>query len=1205
MTQPRLGTTANVFLIGVLLTIQAAIAPASVMAASQPDGSGTAADSANVVIVDRRSEPSYQAVDGFAQDAQGFVWLATRSGPVRFNGRFYDTFATLSDDLSPISEPARDIVAHPERGVWIATGTVRHLDPWSGACTDHQVQAQRIVGADNVLWTWHEGAFSLYDVSNGQLAFVRSVPFTSRGDIDELPMVSIDGNLYVGDGIGVTTISTEGNLQTHAVPSGVTGLTPSSSGGVWLASPSGLWSFEGDRRPQRATGLPDESDDVRGNPTAGIVERYDGRVWIGFDTGYFEGFDPTLDLWSLATEVPNPAGTVTAAFEDSFGGLWIGRSEDRVDRLSRAQLIEHYIPLTFEPTDDGREPGLLSIAFTRSGALLATTDMGGGLQRYSAETRSWNRVSVFDPVEEGDSPVVPQELNSFVSTTNFDWLVTQDDGLFRVNPFNGHVDTVRLADSSGIGRAVADDFDRVWIAGPGFGVQALSEAAAPIHHFSPDTSPPIANLIADAIWADEDRVLIGGDAGLESIDLESNRVVRFNADAGTLHGRSVNSIHVDPTGAIWLATSAGLEKIDPGATQSTMLDSFQFASPGSAHTLTAVDDGRRLWVGGAKAIVLVDIATSDLVGAFGSADGLPDGAELIQMMDTAPSGATYVAGTSGIVQLTPNPQPPRAAPEIDLYVRCASGCVINGDGEISLNASEARFEFDAASSITGTGLRVEYSLQGADTSARSTEIGGSSVLYQDLQPGDYELQAAVVDIEGQRIAELSTLGTADALTFQIRQSWWRSDTGRFILFILGVAIVVTFLALNQRTNRQRQLQLEATVSERTLALDEARHAAEQALTAKSNLMSQVSHELRSPLMNISGSAELLLLDELSTSQRQHVATIVTSGGHLASLIDDLLDLGVRDGAAFPIRLGSVDVCKLVESVATSAQSRAAGREIDIRSQVGRGLRGRYITDERRLRQALSNLINNAIAHTDATGIIVSVQHVPREEPAISAAPLGETLRFAVLDNAGSFDSAQFGRLIEAFERTERGRQTSGLGLGLAITSGIVRRFGSTLDVVVEPGKTTAFSFDLILQHPVRGEDPPTIDLVDGNSSHTRRALIVDDEAMVRSVLAQMLAHLGWIAIEASNGSDALRLVDDFQFDLVLTDLMMAPVPGTDLATELRQRSDIPIIAVTGAGVPSRGSFDVLLHKPVSLADLTAAIASVDNRVSTKNAELRE
>jgi two-component system, sensor histidine kinase len=375
-----------------------------------------------------------------------------------------------------------------------------------------------------------------------------------------------------------------------------------------------------------------------------------------------------------------------------------------------------------------------------------------------------------------------------------------------------------------------------------------------------------------------------------------------------------------------------------------------------------------------------------------------------------------------------------------------------------------------------------------------------------------------------------------------------------------------------------------------LALDEA----EAASRAKSDFLATLSHEIRTPLNGILGMSEAMAAGPLDDAQRERLEIVRQCGQALLAQVSDVLDLAKIEAGKLRLEEIEFDLGLLVDTAAGAFAVLAKAKGLAFRIEID-AARGIYRGDPTRLRQVLYNLFSNALKFTEAGAITVEAE------------PVGEGVRFCVRDSGVGMTAEVAAGLFEKFAQGEAStaRRFGGTGLGLAICRELVEMMGGQISVASAPGEGARFAFDL----PLARVATPAARLPISAEHHgadltALRVLAADDNPINRLVLKTLLGQTGLQLEVVEDGRAAVEAWRNGAFDVILMDVRMPGMDGTEATRAIRRaeaaegRPRTPIIALT-ADVMSHqlaefaaAGMDAHVAKPVEMARLFEAIEMV-------------
>lgn len=437
-------------------------------------------------------------------------------------------------------------------------------------------------------------------------------------------------------------------------------------------------------------------------------------------------------------------------------------------------------------------------------------------------------------------------------------------------------------------------------------------------------------------------------------------------------------------------------------------------------------------------------------------------------------------------------------------------------------------------------------------------------------------------------------GEAGTLAEPLRVSLFKAYA--VLLLLLGVGAWWLVLTEESRqvaqeeSNKQTSLLMQEIEEHRKTdaKLQQAMASADAANRAKSRFLSDMSHELRSPLNSILGYAELLAQDpQLPASRRDSVDVIRQSGEHLLALIDDILDIARIEAGKLRLERESFDLTVLIQQLVEMFQVETERRSLAFRCQMldplPRWVRG----DEKRIRQILINLLCNAVKFTEHGEVLLRVGYG------------GEVARFGIVDTGVGIAADEIDRIFQPFQRGNHGGSgpIQGSGLGLTISRLLAELMGGELTVSSRLGAGSEFRLRLFLPEQGRPVERVQQQPVGGYRGRRRSLLAVDDQAEQRRLLVNLLTPLGFDLSEAANGAECLQKVQAAPPDLILLDLVMPGMDGLELTRRLRSectyRGPILMVSANAFAGDRRAAMeagcDDYIVKPIRLPKLVEAI----------------
>jgi PAS domain S-box-containing protein len=400
-----------------------------------------------------------------------------------------------------------------------------------------------------------------------------------------------------------------------------------------------------------------------------------------------------------------------------------------------------------------------------------------------------------------------------------------------------------------------------------------------------------------------------------------------------------------------------------------------------------------------------------------------------------------------------------------------------------------------------------------------------------------------------------------------------------------------------------------------LALLETNLELEHASKMKSEFLATMSHELRTPLNAIIGFSEALkdeLVGPMSDSQREYTGDIYTSGQHLLSLINDILDLSKVEAGMMTLEIEPSDLSELLSSSLSIVKETAMSQRVRLDLHMADGI-GLLELDQRKTKQIVYNLLSNAVKFSGHDGVVtVSAQIVPRsavgvlsgvrpvQSFSLAKSEFKDFIQLTIEDTGIGISVLDMSKLFQAFSQIDSSlsRRFEGTGLGLAMVKQLAELHGGTVAVASVEGAGSCFAVWL----PIRGthsetgrltvevEPLKTVERLTGGT-----ALVVEDNPHAAELLRLLLEVEGFHVLWAASAEEALRISPQQPLDLITIDLDLPGINGWEFLLRIREMENlarVPVVIIatqidTNMALASGAA--AVLQKPISRSELNASL----------------
>jgi signal transduction histidine kinase/ligand-binding sensor domain-containing protein/DNA-binding NarL/FixJ family response regulator len=1042
------------------------------------------------------------------EDRDGSLWIGTSGGGLtRYReGRF--TSFTERDGL-PASQ-VKSLMQDRHGRLWVGTigGGLARLEgsrlvkvAGMEGLSGRRVRAMVEDGSKGIWIATDDGLFRMEE---GALSRLNRIEGLASRNISDL-VLGRDGSLWVatlGGGIHrlkdgrITAFTMRDGLSSDRVDS----LLEDSHGTLWIGTEGGGLNRLADGRVARLTTKEGLSNDV----VMSLNEDREGSLWVGTAGG---GLNRLRDgvMTSLTTKEGLSNDFVGPLYEDPDGVFWIGTSRGGVNRLENGR-VSHLA------TQDGLLSDLVSgLWVSRDGSLWVSGDLG------------LNRIhqGKVTSLSSKDGHTISRVAAILEDREGALWIGTEFSGLYRLK--DGHINNLSVKDGlthNNVFTMCAGKDGRLWAGTLGGGVSLLKDG----------------------------------------------KFTNFTTKDG-LASDFVVSLFEDDRGVLWVGTrGSGLSRLKDGRISSVSFEHGIFDSP-----MAVVEDGfGRFWISSNKGIMRVDRADLDaaLDGrqpkvtpvTYGTKDGMrsTEGGAGFQSGIRLRNGEIWFSTARGAVRIVPAPPEKDAAPPpVVMEEAMIEGRVVRSSGslEVPAGAGAVEIHYTGLSLLMPERVKFRYRLVGYD--ADWVDAGTRRTAYYTGVPhGDYRFEVTARNDDGPWSEPGASLAIAVARRFH------ETVPFRFMAALAFTALLYGAYRIRVLQLRARERELVALVDVRTEKLKEAvqeaeqsraeavsqRLVAEQANRAKTIFLANMSHELRTPLNAVLGFSQLMSRKKgRDEEDLEQLAIIGRSGEHLLGLINDVLSLSkIEAGTVAPLTLSAFEPALIVEGLVQMLGVRAEAKGIDLTLEVDPSLELVVLGDDLKLRQILLNLLSNAVKFTTRGRVVVRARW-----------SAGVAI-FEVEDTGPGLTAEEMEKVFEPFVQTTAGLQTAeGTGLGLTISRDYARLMGGDIEVKSEIGKGCTFT----LKAPLKVAPDTAEARGRGARLHVRgirdratkpRILVVDDVLNNRLLLSKLLASIGFTVEQAEDGESAIAWWEKTRPDLIFMDVRMRGMDGMTATKRIRE-----------------------------------------------------
>lgn len=1108
------------------------------------------------------------AVTFVTQTRDGYLWVATPEGVARFNGKQFTAFdqtntpeLQASNFIVLLEDSKQDIL-------WMGSfsgGLTRYSEgKWKSYTSKNGLPDDYVVALAN------DGDDNLWIGTAKGLAVMRAGRISRFAGDQELAekrtqalWAAPDGGVWAAAGNHVFKLNSAGKIEARLDISDPSALFVDRAGALWIGTVElGIYKFSRGKLDHYAR------RELQNRINA-IREDGAGHLWVGMLVGGVCRL-AAGSVECLSKKDGISGDNVDILFVDREGSVWTGTFPGGLTRLTEGKFI------TYNHTMGLSQDLVWSVSGTADGSIWAGTMNGlnqikqGRIKSYKGGPKRPDNVAL-TVADNGKGTLwvgtagglkilrdnkltrsgVPSALaNIGIRALFYDksgnlWMGTREDKLVQLK--DGKVTTFTEKDgiaSTAVHSIAQDHEGNLWFAATGWFTQLRN---GKFTNYSIPTPPGKGAEQATCFYEDRDHVLWIGTNTLGLVRFENGRRQLLTKKIGPL-SRGVWGILEDNQGYFWLSSSRGLSRVRRSELNNLAADNKSTVNYATYRTV----DG---------------LSSDDFNG------GMQSGAW------KGNDGKLYFAQLGGVVVVDPEHMPVNQVPP-PVYVDSVTseGQPVEDRAEL-VGKRDLEFQFAGLSFVAPEHMRYEYQLEGFDPEWVPSEK--NTAAYPHLPPGTYRFHVRAFNNDGIR-------SNADASFDVVLKPQFYKTTWFISLCALGCILVG--VCVNVLRVRRMKRRLHVLVDEHTLDLRQAKEAAEAAARAKTQFLANMSHEIRTPLNGVLGMLQVVKQTKLTDEQFGCLSIADQSATALLHLINEVLDFSKIEAGRMEVSSEQFDPAETIMDGVQALAMEAHGKHLELCCRISPSVPALMVGDPRKLKQVLLNLVGNAIKFTQEGEVTASAEATTRFDLMVE-------LKICVADNGIGIAPEHQQMIFDSFRQADSSatRRFGGTGLGLAISSRLTALMGGKIWVESQLGKGARFYFTALLKEVTNRQASANERSFEGCS-----ALIIDDNATSRKILAEMLGSLDMRPVAVDSATAGLAYLNANPCDVILLDSDMGGTDSLEMmyaqAGQACMRS--VIVMLTSADYHDRAvrcrevGAATSLVKPLRKSELVKAIAAI-------------
>lgn len=1114
------------------------------------------------------------------EDSHKNLWIGTFSGLCKYNFS-KDRFERVGDHFDQLKDQSINAIAEYQGSLWFGTD-------------------EKLIGLDPVKWKI-TSVFNLKDKDGYALKI--NVLHSDKTGLK----IGTSQGLFVWNGEAMQKVQILGNIHVTAI------ITENNRSYIGTrCNGMVVYDSQGEVRYINMSNtlnmVSDKINDLK------ILT--DSFLWVATDAGINTFDQSTMQVTrNYQYEFDNWIGisdpVIRSIYQDKNECVWLTTQLSGVNFFHKSDnLFEYYTQRTKKANDN--ELLDFAVLSMNSEEQLQKLWIGSrkGLSLYFPEQSKFSHF----PFDNGKA-YNNQILSISAMIDNQLWLGTEKGLLIWDQPSEKFIYESKFNLNDRVNVVFKDRQNQVWIGTKESGLLRVSNRnhlLEPIHGLHTDGNSKFKlKAITDIVQKPDNSIWVGTESGL--YEIEKNGLRAFQPTNDEKFNPWINDLSIAPSGKLLLSTKiSGVLRIDSLGRVDTLINKKRGLRSNNISTLISKGSDAEWWISSDKGLskLLVNNDSVYSVENFDVLDGL-QGKQFTPRAGAIVGNLIFFGGMSGLTLFEPEKiKLPNYPLQVAITKLTVDGNLITPDDDtglltkiidltdqVSLKPESESFSifYQGIDYVRPDSLNYQYILENYEDRWKTTRSG--KVSYTNLERGKEYVFKVKAKSRMRQWSNEKVLRVY-LIPYFYETTWFKILMAFCILALIAVVIYVRELRIRRSQQKLEEIiglrtsELERQIREKektARALEVVAEEAKKADKAKSEFLAKISHEMRTPLNGIMGLAQMAKDQEDDKEKNELLDLVYRSSESLKGIINDLLDFGKMEFEKLKIYEEDLDIRKLIQDLMESFGPQVRDKGIELEYEIDDQIPDRLLGDLLRIRQVLVNLIANAIKFTEEGYVRITLRQIDSAEDF-------STIKFQVQDTGIGIPEESRKQIFSSFEQIENGlsRKYGGTGLGLAISQRLVNLMGGKIEVNDAEEGGSDFSFELKLRINESNKISAS-SKVRRTLTTTNRILLVEDNPTNILVATKMLKKAKQTVETATNGKEAVQLLDNRQFDLVLMDIQMPIMDGFEATQQIRKSgtayADIPIVALS-AGVMKEDiqrCYDIgmndFLSKPVNYREL--------------------